>query len=265
MTSTDSTKSKSTIVQRSNLLDNKDHLCIDNIKILIYGYIRHSLASKTKLNSHSVFLFTQPFNDIIFLYFYCEPRDAWDPKCIAPWMKIVDEQTEDTEIDNSEVNESGPMIILIRYGAGSAYLTNVVDSGKHVWKFRIEGTARGWWYFIGVWKVGSGEMLVDKWFNSNTADNSYTFSANCACLPDPSSPNQGGMAYSKLEKYYGTVCKKGDIVEMHLDLYERTLAYSINGKYYGIAYENIEQTKYRAAVGLAYTQDSIRLLSYVPS
>merc|ERR1712039_294224 len=48
--------------------------------------------------------------------------------------------------------------------------------------------------------------------------------------------------------YYGPHCKGGDIVEMILDLEQRTLRYKVNDSDNGVAFENIEKTEYKAAI-----------------
>ena len=49
---------------------------------------------------------------------------------------------------------------------------------------------------------------------------------------------------------------------MILDLNKYTLSYKCNDKDYGIAFQDIEQTTYRAAVGFYHQQDSIEFISY---
>ena len=81
------------------------------------------------------------------------------------------------------------------------------------------------------------------------ANSAYVFEAtNCmdeklpkGCLMDPSNTNK------KLQSY-GVDCQNGDILEMILNLNQYTLRYKINGKDYGVAFEDIEKTKYRAAI-----------------
>ena len=49
---------------------------------------------------------------------------------------------------------------------------------------------------------------------------------------------------------------------MILDLNNYTLSYTLNGENQGIAFKNIEQTEYRAAVTLYAANDKISLLSF---
>eukprot|EP01084_Bolivina_argentea_P149340 260887_1 len=53
--------------------------------------------------------------------------------------------------------------------------------------------------------------------------------------------------YSVLHEY-GTKCKNGDIVVMTLDLNSFSLRFAINDQDYGVAFANIEDTEYRAAI-----------------
>ena len=60
---------------------------------------------------------------------------------------------------------------------------------------------------------------------------------------------------------------KGDIITLHLDLDARTLSFSKNDKFIGIAYKNIAKVSYRIAVCL-YLVDgdktimSVQMISY---
>ena len=49
---------------------------------------------------------------------------------------------------------------------------------------------------------------------------------------------------------------------MILDLSALTLSYRVNGVDQGIAFENIERTKYRAVVSVFEMGDSVKLISY---
>ena len=54
----------------------------------------------------------------------------------------------------------------------------------------------------------------------------------------------------------------GDVVEMILDLEKRTLGHKVNEKDYGVAFENIEDTSYKAFSFMNWKNDSIELLSH---
>ena len=43
----------------------------------------------------------------------------------------------------------------------------------------------------------------------------------------------------------------GDIIEVHLDLVNHTLGYSVNGEYFGIGFEKVEPGDYRLAISLS--------------
>ena len=65
--------------------------------------------------------------------------------------------------------------------------------------------------------------------------------------------------YAKVTKY-GMECKERDVIEMELDLNNLTFEYIINGKNYGIAFDNTENCNYRAAVTIFSDSSSTSLL-----
>ena len=48
--------------------------------------------------------------------------------------------------------------------------------------------------------------------------------------------------------------KEGDTIELHLDMDDKTLSYTINGKNYGVAVRYIDQGNYRLAVSVCVNQ-----------
>ena len=75
----------------------------------------------------------------------------------------------------------------------------------------------------------------------------YGFTLN-GSLTNPEDPNNWG-------ENYGIKCNKGDIIEMNLDMNERTLTYKINDDDYGVAFHIDGYCKYCAAISLGKHRD----------
>ena len=134
-------------------------------------------------------------------------------------------------------------------GEQSIYCIKRVSTGKHKWKFRYDQVTRNVWNLIGIAKTRT-QLPTEKPWMGIGGDYGYAFAGPQSVTAEPK------------WRLYGKCCNSGDIVEMILDLDERTVSYTINGKDYGIADDNIEQTEYRAGVTLYRTHDKITLLSY---
>ena len=52
---------------------------------------------------------------------------------------------------------------------------------------------------------------------------------------------------------------KGDVVRVHLNMDEKTLAFSVNGTYLGIAVTGLPGKVYSAAVSLMFVKESVRI------
>ena len=134
-------------------------------------------------------------------------------------------------------------------GDGAAFLLKLISSGVHKWKF----------YLTKVNQVGSG-MTIGIW--------------NTKYIPDV-----GECLYGMYEKCYAWMVtgqhlncgwdrygngkpKDGDIIEMVLDLDKGTVQYFHNDVDLGIAYRNIAQKPYRAAVSMFHEEDCIELIEY---
>ena len=131
----------------------------------------------------------------------------------------------------------------------SIYCIKRVSSGKHKWKFRYDQVTEYEWNLIGVGKTRTSLPTGNPWMGHG-GDYGYAFAGPQSVTAEPK------------WMLYGTCCQSGDIVEMILDLDERTVSYAINDKDYGIADHDIEQTEYRAGVTLYKNDDKITLLSY---
>ena len=62
---------------------------------------------------------------------------------------------------------------------------------------------------------------------------------------------------------YGAICADGDIIEMILDMNKMTLSYKVNDKEYGVAFHNIDNTKYKAGLTMCHKTSKYEFISYM--
>ena len=145
--------------------------------------------------------------------------------------------------------------------SGSAYLKKIVapGSGVHCWKFSFVRVDEDYYTFtLGIWKMNhpiDAQHAIRSDYYRNKAD-------GWMCVDESDEINLTKGDGSSCKDYGQTTCKQGDIVEMILDLDQFTLRYIRNGIDLGIAFKNIEATKYVAAVSMYRRGDAIQLLSY---
>ena len=191
---------------------------------LISGYIREfETISKT--------LIPKEINAICLMYYQFE---QWDADCIH---------------EDYEINEN--ILIKKKSSMTTAFLSNIMDKGKHHWRFQIE-TPDGEAIDIGIFKEECDSKRCIDSYPGKQANEAYMFSTS----GHVNTYNEANAWY----KQYGKKCKSGDIIDMVLDFDDLSLSFSINDKSYGKAHENIEITQYRAAVYLYTANHKIELL-----
>merc|ERR1712228_1023042 len=124
----------------------------------------------------------------------------------------------------------------------SAYCKRVARKGKHQWTFEYTMIGNNHWNLIGIWNTTSSDPATERHF-LNICHNGYAYCGPQGVLTNPEAPGNGG-------DNYGVRCKSGDVVEMTLDLDRRTLSFAVNEKDYGVAFNEIAEGEYRAAVTL---------------
>ena len=180
------------------------------------------------------------------------------PPLIYCWCLLYYFINESFDLENSHNNyqiQNDDSIIRKRRDGrtGCAYLTNIVKSGIHSWKFKINAHYR---YSItfGVWKM-MNERDNSRLVQNTIPGQSYAWIANVA----KKSIGQGNW------DPYGSTIIQGDIVEMILDLKDFTLRYRRNDEDFGIAFQNPEKTEYTAVVSAYGEGTIIELISYTMS
>eukprot|EP01084_Bolivina_argentea_P279175 477244_1 len=187
-------------------------------KCAVYGYV-HGYDS----------FFPQPIMDIVLCYYYI--HDKWNTKNSSTSLTV-----------NEKSVKVGPAS---GYKSGNGFLTTVVSEGIYSWKFKIINMCDE--LNFGVRKItsdpiGSARFWVSSHGYAIEASNCTNTSSKQGNIMDPND------TFFKVTKSYGVKCKKNDIILMILDLNECTLKFEINGTDYGVAFSNIEKTKYIAAI-----------------
>ena len=134
---------------------------------------------------------------------------------------------------------------------GTSYLSRIVHSGVHKWKFKLL-SVQGYTLNIGLWKtkypIETRKFLTQK-------RKQYAYQASHGCLTD-SNPNNGNT-YTPDRSYGKYGCCNGDVIDMILDLKERTIRFCVNDKDCGIAYKDIDPEQYRSTIGMYNIEDSL--------
>ena len=205
-------------------------------KYCIYGYVRR--AQNTLPSDDSVY-YTIPELVIYWILLYYFVREEFDEKNMSEYYKISD--------DNKIVTR-------VKLGAGAVYLKAIARRGIHRWKFKLRHcNTQNYYFVIGVWKMHHPLEIDVNMYSYHISSYFHGWIVNY-------SKGTGGeltrFTYGKRN------CRTDDIIEMTLDLDDRSLAYNVNDESFGIAHKNIEQTEYKAVISTNWTEDSIEFISY---
>ena len=171
----------------------------------------------------------------ICLMFYHLDMDEWDTNAIARGI----------ECDGNTITKS-----IADYSERSAYLTNLVSAGIHIWKFRINNIAERSLTTIGLWDTSSGQLAPNRDFVADDRGYGYVLTQGWKVI--------GPFALTR----YGGKCRKGDEIEMIVNFNALSLSYKVNDVDQGEAFKIDRRTKYRGACSLHHVEDSIELLHY---
>ena len=198
-------------------------------KMIVTGYVHDSekyLPNDIFYNIPDVIMF------IILTYFH-DP-EKWDPEKCDKGIII----NGDTVTNKQRLYKSVSMTKCVE-----------PDTGIHEWKFKIIHMEYGW-QVIGIWKSDNefGKIYT----------NGYGYIVNSRAISDPEE-------HGSRRGQYGAICKDGDIVEMILDTNGTsnfTLSYRVNEKHLGIAYNDVQNTKYKAGITMCHASSKYTFLSY---
>eukprot|EP01084_Bolivina_argentea_P297602 512740_1 len=170
----------------------------------------------------------------ICLLYYFENDDEWDPH------KIGRAYGDPHKTLTHGTDRSGH----------HAFLRNIVNHGKHRWKFRINQLGlTGFNGIVGVFAVYPTEQQSSFGIIDHKASH-----AICA------ETGQYVTFFGNRPIDYAVACKSDAILEMICDISECTLRYKINGTDYGTMCALDPTKEYKAGVYMYLPNDSITLL-----
>lgn len=197
-------------------------------ELLIWGYVRQ-IQSEYKIENIPV-----EINGIILLF--KKLQDKWSEKYLNRDNEIHEETKLMTNLYTSKCYST-------------AYGDSVVDDGIFKWRLKIMSLKYPSGYeekespYIGIIEDDT-EHLERYKYDVNWDDYGYQLhgldgSLHCYIQ---------NYDYIQTSDYCCKWNKKGDILEITLDLHEQTLSFKMNDKDHGVAYSNIKPTKYRLAL-----------------
>lgn len=217
------------------------------IKDLVFGYVQQ-IESKGKTSIPTMLKY------LCLIYF--NPNDYFYPnKCGSnisirgDTIRTIFQPQDDKSIRN-------------------VYLSNIIRNGVHVWKFVCHSDYNKHDLepdMIGIFQISENGFdnkphLLGEYFDNDVFGEctGYGFTST-GKLSNPSDPMKWG-------EIYGKKWKKGDIIEMSLDMDKWTLSYKINDKKYPLAFIINGCCEYCAAISFGYKPNVkpqiIKLLSY---
>ena len=158
------------------------------------------------------------------------------------FLKFYDHWSQKYSSDKMEIDNNGLSCTVRGKRESSVFGTTVVETGVFVWRIEIEQAVideddEG--PFVGI--IVDDPKILEKFQNDDGWDN-YGYQL---CAVDGAVVPNGSMGGTKTWYYGCKWHKTSDILEISLDLNERTLSFKVNDKDYGVAYKDIEKRKYR--------------------
>eukprot|EP01084_Bolivina_argentea_P176821 305922_1 len=232
---------KNKIINIGKYTDQKFNEISKSLNNIIYNTNKSMNQNKSttgnialKINDKSYQAIMSNINDIITII---DATDKWDPNFKhSSWT-----------IDQNVIKRT-------RVSGSSAFLQNIVDTGRHIWTFKINNVGDSNNLRFGIWN-NKHKPVFDYHIGHNNVNTAYVF---CGYAGKLCKHNSAG--YNPVDNY-GIVCGQNTIIEMDLDFSALSLSFTINDVDYGKAFE-IEPAAYRAAVSGGYNHTVIELLQY---
>ena len=203
-------------------------------KNCIFGYVR---KIQEALPTDNIY-YTIPSLVIHWILLYYHIQEKFDPNNCGKMCSL---------------SESGSILTKTNDNYDIALLSKTVSTGTHRWKFKIDNiNPANYTFVIGVWNIGYDADCNNSMFSKAAKNKLYGWNSAGGQITR-------GRSYFKS---YGKPHKKGDIIEMILNLYKLELGYTLNGEDYGVCWSNIDEGKYKAMVHMYKSGDSIELVSY---
>lgn len=232
-------KTMSTTISKKQVVVTYNDEIKKNNQFTVNGYVRQIDKSIFAVGNKSFFNNIPVVINYVVLRYYHVAKDRFDPILHAKGIKVTEDTAE-------------------RLNAGahnSAFLSNVVISGIHRWRFKLQ--KRESLTYIGVWK---NEYDATKPLNGPLHENMYGNKAVYA-LNTMWGELRGDIDEYIQQQTYCAECKTGDVIDMYLDLNKFELKFSVNDKDHGKAFDVDQTSSYRAAVNMEWS-DSVKLVFY---
>ena len=180
-------------------------------------------------------------------------------------MKYYHQSTDrfDPELHGDCITRTDNKIAKRLYSTSSAFLSNYVDKDYHEWRFTVMSVSNCYCDTI-FFGICNNQIQFRKYLNKFCYPMSGSFfqmelQTKAFGLNVWQRGLRGG---NNDEKIYCDVCKRGDIIDMCLDLNTLELRYKINDKDYGKAFDIPPGSSWRACVSLFGQDNVVRLIHY---
>lgn len=199
-----------------------------NNKLLVFGFIREH----DKVTNQN----TPQLANYLCLLFMVETDDQWstDSKCKHHSIKI-----------NGKTAKR-----MTEYGYKSAYLSNRVSSGIHIWTFKYVNI--GYYDKIGIHST-TDKLTVG--FDLDSGHDAYAFAFGGGSLKEREILRYGSGG--GIAGYYN---RNGDIIEMTLNFNQLSLSYRVNEVY--CFRKSIKKGTYVAGMTFSDKDVEVELMSY---
>ena len=168
-------------------------------------------------------------NDIIYLY--QRHYDEWDTK----WSN-----------DKVSIDETNTRITINNGGHAMAFGKHVVSQGIFIWRIKISCFNKTSFEsppYVGI--IENNDKNLERYKDDFLWDNvGYQLCGGNSLLCGPADYGD----YVKTDDYQCLWKNQDDILEIKLDLNEKTVGFKINDKDFGVAFGNIRKTQYRLAL-----------------
>ena len=203
-------------------------------ELLVWGYIRNIEKQCKQMN------IPLEINDIIYLY--QRICNKWDQKYSSKNITIDEDQ--------SMITVNGDLYPTV-------YGSNVVSEGVFVWKIKIVALKKAISLnsppFVGI--TEDIDAHLNKYSDGAAwCKKGYQFCGGTGSLYAQDAGSVFGR--NKVGTLQGRWNNDGDILQITLNLDDRTLSFEINDKDFGVAFANIKVTKYRLAISFSQNRHS---------
>lgn len=214
-----------------------DTLCVD-------GYIRE-METRFFGNDANSFYDKIPLdiNSLCIAYYHIQ-KDRFDPA-----LHVNDSRITDDTILEVDYAKYGVAVI-------SGFLSNIVSKGIHHWQFRIKNHKYSSNCYIGIFKTKYDPHGLQHEYLTMVHSSRAIYAINGRF-----GELRGDINNALQNEKYCSVFKNNDIIDMYLDLNKYELRYSVNDQDCGKAMD-VEQTTYRACVGVDEKEECVSLILY---